>query len=85
MNLSLRARLFLALVVWIGGGAALHAMLPWGSAALIVADIVLTAGVTGYTISLRCPNCQASVILDALQSPIPMIPSQCRNCGYPLS
>lgn len=81
---SLRARLFGALLVWGTGGYLLRAFLPFGSPEFIVAGIVLTAGVAGYTMSLRCPNCGASVILDAVQSLMPRIPDQCRRCGQPL-
>ncbi len=82
--LSLRVRLCLALAVWAGGMYLLPSVLD-GSTAIAIAGGVLTAGVAGYTMNLRCPSCDASVILDATSSPAPWIPKQCRRCGNPLS
>jgi ribosomal protein S27AE len=84
MYLSLKVRLYGALAVFVAGGYLIHALLPFGSPLYIVAGIVLTAVVACYTMSLACPNCGASVILDAVQSMIPRIPAQCGRCGYPL-
>jgi hypothetical protein len=73
MNLSLRFRLYAALAV-------LRALNSVG-----LAGLALTAAIAGYTMNLRCPSCNVSVILDATTAIFPRIPSHCRNCGYPLT
>ena len=73
MNMSLRFRLYAAL-------ALLRALNSLG-----LGDFVLTAAIAGYTMNLRCPSCNVSVILDANTALFPRIPSHCRNCGYPLA
>jgi hypothetical protein len=73
LNLSLRFRLYAALVV-------LRALNSLG-----LGNLVLTAAIAGYTMNLRCPVCNVSVILDATTAVFPQIPNNCRNCGYPLT
>jgi hypothetical protein len=73
MNLSLRFRLYAAL--------AILRLLNFAG----LAELALTAAVAGYTMSLRCPFCNVSVILDATTAIFPRIPKNCRNCGQPLN
>jgi hypothetical protein len=70
--MSLRLRLYAAL-------ALLRALNSLG-----LGDFAFTAAIAGYTMNLRCPSCNFSVILDTTTAIFPRIPSRCRNCGYPL-
>ena len=88
MELKLRKKFRIAIIIWLVGGVLLALGTVYLTENLLILFILLALFVGGYCLSLKCPSCGKSV----LHNPVKIfgaelyiwtawIPKKCTKCG----
>jgi hypothetical protein len=89
--LRLKAKLGISIIAWFVLGLPLLLLSLVVSGFFFIPIMALMLAVGSYTLSLRCPNCNARAIYNPIRvlglqiwCYTPWIPSECSRCGHKL-